>query len=696
MQENHPASPNFAGDTRILKPIMITIITTSSNDDMSSNKAVGGSSTSSSRTVSASSLEQDVPEDSIDVTYSAQHLRRLAVNTDSKHIREVLFYLKKDIDAFQKTRNPSFIEVQNFAERCWRANLAYDAHIARLEREKTELNSLMDTTWRHFDMLIRPLWSISDELVPAYNALTALFVELQQLAQQQHPHPKKGDVIDFAKKAQTGDLKQVPVESLSGEMVVQERELWRLQEALHKIESDHVFDGKFFGTGAAAALRAAQKTHPGAALPLEATTANRVPGGQAILSNILAKCYRLIHSIQLNEVSVHPSLHSFQNRLENAVIALHAMREALIVGATVAPRELRLLQEEVDTIDRLRVDGKFLLNKENRSMVAGLPAKTVTAAVPEGQAVMSELLADAYDLIHDCLVLVDARQGPEPTGDASEAVRTLTEKVSGVVDALSSFISRGSVAIRDVGKKTRALQRRPFTVPHSTDDEDTEHDYVQIPDKAEPSSSSLSPEPLLVSPTALENISSALTSSISYLRTQAKNATSTATLRLASVARSGLELLGIAVGDEVDASLVPVKKRLEALREALLTIRNERNWALGKMWSQGSVGDGSEEIGTGGTAGAVVSKETAGTGKADLDAAKPTAKEPLTYEWRKEGLTFDSYEMRTQLSALDEIDALRDELGNFCNDKGEAPILGQALLRALLEECYCLAYDLVG
>jgi hypothetical protein len=197
----------------------------------------------------------------------------------------------------------------------------------------------MDITWDHFDMLIRPLWRISDELVPIYNALTSIHEQLQNLAKLQQ-HSRQPPKIQATAQDQSSSQEQAPIEDLSEQMIIQERELWNLQDALHKasvpfisyithstlfkfqVETNHIFDGKFYGISGATALRKTQESHPGAALPLEVTAAHPVPSGQAIVSNLLSKCYRIIHNIQEHEVSVHPSLYSLQIRLEDAVIGM--------------------------------------------------------------------------------------------------------------------------------------------------------------------------------------------------------------------------------------------------------------------------------------------------------------------------------------------------------------------------------------
>ncbi|ORY30946.1 hypothetical protein BCR33DRAFT_563245 [Rhizoclosmatium globosum] len=51
-------------------------------------------------------------------------------------VQSDLATLSQELAAFKRHGNPPFIDVQSFAERIWRANLAYETAIAKLDREK--------------------------------------------------------------------------------------------------------------------------------------------------------------------------------------------------------------------------------------------------------------------------------------------------------------------------------------------------------------------------------------------------------------------------------------------------------------------------------------------------------------------------------------------------------------------------------
>ncbi|KAI9333041.1 hypothetical protein DFJ73DRAFT_52276 [Zopfochytrium polystomum] len=409
----------------------------------SSSSVAATAASSSSSSSSLYSFSSPSSPTSMALSFPPLHGSSAAVAPVRAHI----VALNKEIGRLRRRGDPSFADVQALAERTWRANLEYEAAVARLDREKAQLNRLIDSTWIQFDTLIRPLWRIDDTLVPAYDALAGILTSLEDLANRQ--------------KAATDDYlrtDKVAVEDLSFEVRDLEQELWRLQDALHAVENRHVVEGRFYSAEAAAAWKGARNSITNGAV----AAADEVPGGQALLSNLLARCHRLVRKIQEAEVSVHPSLYSTQIRLENIVAALRAFRAALASpgrdGAendddddAVDPADLRDLQARLDAVDAARVDGKFV--------AAGLGA-TAAAVVVEGQAILSELLNEGYDLVHECLVELETRRAPDrprtattttaaaaatTTADASTAAApsnsssvllAVTDRVAAVRDAL--------------------------------------------------------------------------------------------------------------------------------------------------------------------------------------------------------------------------------------------------------------------
>ncbi|KAJ1569728.1 hypothetical protein HK405_004030 [Cladochytrium tenue] len=595
---------------------------------------------------------------------------------ESRDAKRLILSLNKDITALKRHGNPSFADIQALAERTWRANLAYEGQVARLEREKQALGRLIDATWAQFDTLIRPLWRIDDELVPAYDALTGILAQLEDLASRQRS--AEADTV----------LAAVPAEDVAFEARDREQELWRIQDALHEVEDRHVVGGKFYGVAEAARLRATA----GVAVASSARSA-RVPGGQALVANLLARCYRL---------------------LEDVVSALRALRVGLDAGMLVDPVELRMLQEQVDKIDRARVDGRFVLTI----------ADSQDQSIPEGQAVLSELLNDAYDLIHECLVEVDAQAGGDGASASEEQGSTIaaglaavTERVAGVRDALLGLSF--ATGDRRAGHVAVAAATSAATATGDDTAAAVEKDAAAATTAARREAGGVTG--LAGAGPALHGLADALSSGFSALR--ATVATTAARLdapraRLALALRSGLSALGNVVtggGDGSagagaalfdDPALAAVRARLLALRDALLASRNRRNMELTESWAREAEADAQRRTA------AAAGTDDADGGFVDLAAAaEPDDDDEPAMRWRREwarargsggaaGTTGAAgrLDVRTQLAELDHIDGLRDDWGNFVGENGKAAgsEADQAALRALLEECYCLAYELLG
>ncbi|KAI9341006.1 hypothetical protein DFJ73DRAFT_961560 [Zopfochytrium polystomum] len=601
----------------------------------------------------------------------------------SSTVKQLIVGLNKDIARLKKHGNPSFSTVQSLAERTWKANLEYEAHMARLEREKQELGRLIDSTWQHFDTLIRPLWRIDDELVPAYDALSGILTRLEDLFARQ-----TASAQSLLRTA------AVAVEDLSFEVRDQEQELWALQESLHTVENRHVVDGKFYGAGDAAQLRAAAGA-PGTAAAsgaAVASIASQVPGGQALLANLLARCHR-------------------------------AFRAALAAGVPVDPAELRMLQGLVDAVDQSRVDGKFVAPTSSSS----------SGQVLEGQAILSELLNEAYDLIHDCLVEFEAQQeqAAKLVSDYGEGTAAKPDRQA---DPLESAAS-SAVGIRDalLGLAFVSGESRPAgtasanqrkEVEKNEDGDDTEFIEViavEVEGKQRPPAYAN----LLGSGPALHSLADALFSSFATLRnavtvslpktndaagvavaqdptteeTTVPTLLSSSAARLAAALRSGLGMVGSALGavDPVDPSLVPLRDQLVVLRSSLTAARNRRNQQ--RLAAAAAAAEAAPTSSS-------LLDSTAGpsSASAPADAVEAEDADERAMRWRREWTAAagggssgsgDRLEIRTQLARLDEIDSERDSWGNFVDAEGRVP-RGQAVLKALLDECYCLAYDLVG
>ncbi|KAJ3088918.1 hypothetical protein HK102_007638 [Quaeritorhiza haematococci] len=270
-----------------------------------------------------------------------------------------------------------------------------------------------------------------------------------------------------------------------------------LQSRLHNIENQYVIDGKFVPDG-------------------WSKMGGKIPSGQAIVASLLTRCYRLVRLAVESESIVDPTLIPIQNRLENIILHLSTIKESLDEGANVDPLELRFVQEHLDAIDRGAVEGKFLDADGN---------------IPEGQATIHEQLEEAYDLVHECLVEMEARKDSE---DASSVIGVLTERATEVRDTALGYLGSAAKGVTDY------------------------------------------------SASAIYGLRDTLAEGTTVVRRALGDPVGTArgaTTQLASATRSAFGYLGRILEEiePVDPSLMDVALHLGRIRRALKRLRNDRN-----------------------------------------------------------------------------------------------------------------------
>ncbi|KAJ1344411.1 hypothetical protein BSLG_001068 [Batrachochytrium salamandrivorans] len=278
------------------------------------------SNTASPRT--ADTLRQEEPTD---IQASAAIAAGIAAMTSMAPLPRVkpgdslitLTTLVADLTAAKKHSAPRLKDVQELAERTWRANVAYERRLAQLQRERKQLERLTETVWRRFDELIMPLWRFEDFMVPIYEELCMIYTGLDKL----HITPSSA---------------QGPSRST---------ELREFQERLHVLENNMV-DGKIVPSG--------WSQHEG----------GHIPSGQAMCVSLMERCYKLAHKISESESIVDPSLEKISGMLEGIVSSMRSLLDSVQDGYSIEPIELHVYQQQVQAIDSLQKDGKFLDAKE--------------------------------------------------------------------------------------------------------------------------------------------------------------------------------------------------------------------------------------------------------------------------------------------------------------------------------------------
>lgn len=179
---------------------------------------------------------------------------------------------------------PTIKQIQELAEKITQASILVDKRVAELNAERDQLNRFLDNIWRNFEGYVFPMWKIDPELEPYYNELALILQSVSALEKE------KWDLSES----------------------LREQRLQGIQERLCNLESSIVVDGKF--------------------LP----SPNSVPSGQAIMAQMMDRCYKKVHRILVEEEtasngkssSAHfsPGLWAFRGHVHrNAVSHSHAI-----------------------------------------------------------------------------------------------------------------------------------------------------------------------------------------------------------------------------------------------------------------------------------------------------------------------------------------------------------------------------------
>ncbi|KAI8801257.1 hypothetical protein BJ742DRAFT_837838 [Cladochytrium replicatum] len=417
------------------------------------------------------------------------------IHLNGHAVHDALTNLRKDLSDLKSHGAPKLSDIQALAERTWKANIAYESYIKKLEREKETLTRLVESVWTHFDDLLLPLWRIDDSLMPIYEELALLQTQLEALKSLAIDSDERGDAVRL------------------------------IQERLHRIENENVKDGKIIPGISRLAddeVKAAEA---------------KVPAGQAVVHGLLNRCYRIVRLIQEGESEVAPVLLPLQTRLQSMIDLLSAMRHAYIHAlslshpgprpeSVVDPLQLRLVQEQLDGIDRLRTEGRFT---------------DPSGHIPEGQAVLTEMLEEAYDLVHECLVEQEAlvvRQG-------ASAVQLAEDAQSVGIGTVAAVLKEKVVEARDALVGIKQGEGDETEVVHTAYE-------------------------------TLRGAAGAMRRAVVGVPMAALDAASASVV---SVVRGGLGFVGriLERAEPVDPSLMDVATELGEIRAALKGLRNQRN-----------------------------------------------------------------------------------------------------------------------
>lgn len=104
--------------------------------------------------------------------------------------------------------------------------------------------------------------------------------------------------------------------------------------------------------------------------------------GQSVLLYLLRSCFAIIYKLLESSEPVSESLQPIHNQLSTIRRCLLDLKR---MGGISSIRELYPYQLKLDSIDNMKVDGKFMIKGQ----------------IPEGQATVTALLAECFDIVHE-------------------------------------------------------------------------------------------------------------------------------------------------------------------------------------------------------------------------------------------------------------------------------------------------------
>ena len=110
---------------------------------------------------------------------------------------------------------------------------------------------------------------------------------------------------------------------------------------------------------------------------------------------LLRKSYALIYLLLTSSEPVSEALLPIYNQLKTLRKCLREVQKA---GGVSSVRELYPYKMKLNSIDKMRVDGKFMVHN----------------SIPDGQAAIMQLLEDCYEIIHELQSELDEAEDQAP------------------------------------------------------------------------------------------------------------------------------------------------------------------------------------------------------------------------------------------------------------------------------------------
>lgn len=201
--------------------------------------------------------------------------------------------------------------------------------------------------WDHFQLVLTPAMLTSEDMMPIYEQLVNVYQGLKHLKDHESPVSP-----NFAAR------------------------LVSLQNQLHSIEDNRL-------------------PLINAIAPPENVSGENIPFGQAVISTLLNRCYKLAHTLACEERPIEPP-----SRLLDINDSLLALLNALESGYQFDPILLRLLAEELHEIEVCKVNGVFVEQD---------------GSVALNQVLIKRDIDMAHELINEILLYMDPKVSMIPS-----------------------------------------------------------------------------------------------------------------------------------------------------------------------------------------------------------------------------------------------------------------------------------------
>ena len=123
--------------------------------------------------------------------------------------------------------------------------------------------------------------------------------------------------------------------------------------------------------------------------------------GQSVLLYLLRSCFAIIYKLLESSEPVSESLQPIHNQLSTIRRCLLDLKR---MGGISSIRELYPYQLKLDSIDNMKIDGKFVFKGQ----------------IPEGQATVTALLAENFDIVHELKIDYYERNENQELNDDNE------------------------------------------------------------------------------------------------------------------------------------------------------------------------------------------------------------------------------------------------------------------------------------